>query len=129
MCHKIGYYLQKMHQIDMMKVRVDFYMDVFSKIWLLETTKLFIRKARKVPTEGSALLANFALQKMYRIEEQKLEEEKKKRNEERKAAKEQRRKEKEQVIHTEEELVKKITSKEFFIQTHPHYFHVESDER
>ena len=42
-CHKLGYFLQKMYKIDLMRVKVDFYMDEFSKIWLMQTDKLFIR--------------------------------------------------------------------------------------
>ena len=57
-----------MYQIDMMKIRVNFYLDEFQKFWLLETEKLFIRKRRRVPTEGSALLAEFVLRKMDKIE-------------------------------------------------------------
>ena len=61
MCHKLGYYLQKMYKIDRMRVRVDFYMDAFSKVWLMQTDRLFIRERRKVPTEGNTLLADYIL--------------------------------------------------------------------
>ena len=51
-----------------MSVRVDFCMDEFNKIWLMQADKLFIRRKRKVPIEGNTLLADYIIRTMRRIE-------------------------------------------------------------
>ena len=71
-----------MFKIDMMRVRVDFYMDEFRKIWLLQIDKLFIRLKRDVPIEGTALLSKYIIKTMRKIEEIEKEEELEKEKEE-----------------------------------------------
>ena len=60
-CHKIGFYLQKLYKVDLMRIHVDFYQDEFKKIWLMQADKIFIREKRVVPIEGKNLLANYIL--------------------------------------------------------------------
>ena len=78
MCHKLGFYLQKLYKIDLMRIRVDFYQDEFKKIWLMQTDKIFIRERRKVPIEGKNLLADYILRQMKDLQEQEKEIERKK---------------------------------------------------
>lgn len=63
-CHKIGFYLQKIHGIDLVRMHVDFHVDEFGKIFLFQTKNLVIRQSRKVPTEDSTMLGDFILKKI-----------------------------------------------------------------
>lgn len=42
-CHKIGYYLQKIHCYDLVRMRVDFQVDEFGKIFLFGVDELIVR--------------------------------------------------------------------------------------
>ena len=65
MCHVIGFYLQKAHAYDLMKMQVDFHQDEFGEIWLMQVDKLVVRKTRFVPTENKAQIADFVLKCMH----------------------------------------------------------------
>ena len=115
----------------MMRVRVDFYMDEFGKLWLMQTDKLFIRQRRKVPTEGNTLLADYILRQMRKIE--KREKELAREREEEEAANGARlelARQRSQL--TDEDRPQKtgpMSDKSFFIKKHPHYFRSDMDEK
>lgn len=64
MCHKIGYYLQKLHKLDLVRMKVDFHVDEWGKVYLFGVTDLLVRKDRHVPTENDGLLAEYIFKKI-----------------------------------------------------------------
>jgi hypothetical protein len=43
-CHKIGYYLQKIHRVDLLRMKVEFYQDDNGKVWFSHASDIFTRK-------------------------------------------------------------------------------------
>ena len=52
MCHIMGWYLQHLHRLDLLKMKVDFNQDEFGEIWLMNVDKILIRQTRSVPTDN-----------------------------------------------------------------------------
>ena len=46
-CHKIGYYLQKIHDQHLLRMKVEFYQDENGKIWLFSATEIWLRTFNK----------------------------------------------------------------------------------
>jgi hypothetical protein len=63
-CHKIGYYLQKIHDLDLIRIKVEFSTDEFGRVILLGASNILVRQARKVPTEDETMLGDYILRKI-----------------------------------------------------------------
>lgn len=65
-CHKIGYYLQQVHGLDLVRMRVDFQRDEFGKIHLFGVDELLIRQGRFVPRkdDNNMMLADFIMKEI-----------------------------------------------------------------
>ena len=44
-----------------MSFKVDFFKDSFDRIWLISTDKLIMRQARKVPSKGGNVIAQYVV--------------------------------------------------------------------
>ena len=62
MCHIMGYYLQHLHGLDLLKMHVDFNQDEFGEIWLMNVDKILIRQTRSVPTDNGTQLADYVIE-------------------------------------------------------------------
>jgi hypothetical protein len=63
-CHKIGFYLQKIHGLDLVRMKVEFSIDEFNRVYLLGASEILVRQARKVPAEDETMLGEFILRKI-----------------------------------------------------------------
>jgi UDP-N-acetyl-D-mannosaminuronic acid transferase (WecB/TagA/CpsF family) len=63
-CHKIGFYLQKIHGLDLVRMKVKFSIDEFNRVYLLGASEILVRQARKVPAEDETMLGEFILRKI-----------------------------------------------------------------
>lgn len=60
----MGFYLQRIHGLDIIRMKVDFNIDEWGKVFLFGVTDLLVRKGRKVPTENDAMLADYIIKKI-----------------------------------------------------------------
>jgi hypothetical protein len=58
-CHKIGFYLQRMHRVDMMRMNVEFYQDDNCKVWFSHTSEIYTRKLEFIKSYLNLLIPTF----------------------------------------------------------------------
>lgn len=58
-CTKIGYYLKKVHQIELIRMRAEFHADDFGRIWLFWCKDVWVRTFKKMQTDTGKLITNF----------------------------------------------------------------------
>eukprot|EP00347_Sterkiella_histriomuscorum_P006724 403351677 len=46
-CHKIGFYLLKIHDLQLLRMKIEFYQDEYGRIWLFNANEIWIRTIRK----------------------------------------------------------------------------------
>ena len=58
-CHKIGFYLQRMHRVDLMRMEVEFYQDDNGKVWFSHASEIYTRKLEFVQSYLNLLIPTF----------------------------------------------------------------------
>ena len=68
MCHIMGFYMQRVHKIEILRMKVDFNQDEFGEIWLMQVDNLFVRTAREVPIDKKNQVADYVLNRIQDLE-------------------------------------------------------------
>lgn len=58
-CHKIGFYLQKIHKVDLLRMKVQFTQDDNGKIWFTHAFDIYTRSLGEVQSYLSLLIPTF----------------------------------------------------------------------
>ena len=58
-CHKIGFYLQKIHSLDLLRMKVSFLQDDNGKIWFTHASDIYTRTLGQVQSYLSLLIPTF----------------------------------------------------------------------
>ena len=58
-CHKIGFYLQNIHSVDLMRMKVEFYQDDNGKVWQSHASEIYTRTLEFVQSYLNLLIPTF----------------------------------------------------------------------